>query len=142
MRSLLSFMKREVAHQAARHGVAVTLKWFAASSSGVVTDPTTGAVLSEAGSGPAGTTQTENVKALSFEQVEASTKYRVYEEVEVGNAIIDLPADVTIDGRKGLVFVVDGVEWVQKEVGEELKKAWQRAEGERVIQSFLLRKQT
>lgn len=117
-----------------RRGTPIRLDWVILAN--VQEDPTTGAKLGTA------TPQTETVTGF-FNYVNiAHSNIRHFEEIEDGDAIIDIPANIVIEGREGLAFTIDGQVWVQKRVGEKLAQHWEVNQGQRLYRTLLLRKQT
>lgn len=117
------------------NGTCVTLKWI--SNVGGVVDPTTGSIQ-----GGVNTRQCLTVKAL-VHYAEAKSVLRQNVEIEVGDAILDFPADVDLTGKPDLKFEFDGGVWVQKEVSEKLAKAWDASiSGKQAIQTVVCKRAT
>lgn len=134
MLTSLPYMRRRRALRMQRRGTPIRLDWVTLSS--VQEDPTTGAKLGTA------TPQTETVSGF-FNYVNiAQSNVRQFEEIEDGDAIIDIPANTLIEGRDGLTFTIDGQVWVQKRMGEKLAQHWEVNQGQRQYRTLLLRKQT
>lgn len=120
MINLIPFAQAEItAHLAGPHGTNVTLRWVEQGGSTTV-DVTTGAVLSAT---PA-TVWEETVRGMIHYVQPTTGQVRQFEEVSVGDALLDLPPDTVVEGRTELEFVVDGQVWVQKRVSEKLRDYW------------------
>lgn len=79
---------------------------------------------------------------VHFVQI-GSTAVKVFNEIEVGDVIIDLPGDAEIDGKTDLSFVIAGEVYVPKVVSERLAKSWDAVVGGvRMARTLLLRKAT
>jgi hypothetical protein len=96
------------------------------------TDPVTGEKAGTA------TRVTETVYGLVHEVGPATTVARMYAEIQVGDAILDLPTDTALDGKEDLVFTFGGNDWVQKKVGKELAKSWDACWGDQRIHRTIL----
>jgi len=130
----LPFMRRRMALRRQRRGTPIRMDWVTLAD--VQEDPTTGAKLGTA------TPQTETIYGF-FNYVNiAHSNVRHFEEIEDGDAIIDIPADTVIEGRDGLTFTIDSQVWAQKRVGEKLAQHWEVHQGRRLYRTLLLRKQT
>lgn len=114
-------------------GTAITLRWV--ERSGGELDPTTGAML-----GGTATSREATVRGF-VHYVGATTSLRQFREVEVGDAIVDLPPDATVDGLPELRVEIGGATWVPKDTGERLQRFWDAIEqGQRLTRTLLLRK--
>lgn len=136
MRSNLGFILDRVALNLAESGTTITLRWQ--TLTGGTLDPVTGATV-----GATRTAQSETVKGfVHFVQI-AQSGQRIFNEVEVGDCIVDLDPAVTLEGRDGLYFEIDGQRWVAKQFSDKLGKSWDVvAAGQRLYRSVLLRKAT
>lgn len=136
MRSNLGFILDRVALNAQESGTEIVLHWQ--TLSGGTVDPVTGATV-----GATRTAESEPVKGfLHFVQI-AQSGQRIFSEVEVGDCIVDLPQAVTLEGRDGLTFEIDGAMWVPKQFADKLGRTWDVvAQGQRLFRSVLLRKKT
>lgn len=104
---------------------------------GVTVDAPTGARIGTA------TAKTETVKGyVHFPDISARS-VTVFAEIEAGDCIVDLPPDVTIEGREQLTFTINGEKWTQKKIGTQLARAWDTVfENARFCRTLLLRKAT
>jgi len=136
MRSNLGFILNRVGMNLEESGSDVTLRWQTVA--GGTVDPVTGATV-----GGTRTAQTQTVKGfVHFVQI-AQSGQRIFNEFEVGDCIVDLDPAVTLEGRDGLFFEIDGQRWVPKQFSDKLGKSWDVvAKGQRLFRSALLRKAT
>lgn len=134
MQTSLPYLRRRMALRMQRRGTSIRLDWVTLAN--VQEDPTTSAKLGTA------TPQTETVNGFFNYMNIAHSNVRQFEEIEDGDAIIDIPANIVIEGREGLAFTIDGQVWVQKRVGEKLAQHWEVHQGQRLYRTLLLRKQT
>lgn len=133
MYSTLPYLRRRLSLRMAKRGTSVTLNWVTMTN--VTEDPTTGARLGTA------TPQSETVQGwVHFPNV-AQTELRVFEEIEQGDCIADLPPNTVIEGREQLTFAIDGQTWVQKKISEQLARHWEVQHGQRLYRTVLLTKQ-
>lgn len=71
----------------------------------------------------------------------AMSQVRQFNEVEEGDCLLDMPADVALTGREGLSFEISGERWALKKVGDKLTRSWDQVfHGERLFRTVLLRK--
>lgn len=116
-------------------GTSVTMRWVQWSQDAVV-DPTTGARLDSPVPGSA--TFTGFVHFVT-----ATTGIRQFREVEVGDVIVDLPPEVSVDGLDQVRFEIGGEVFVPRDVGEKLQRHWDTMEqGQKLCRTLLLRKAT
>ena len=136
MRSNLPFILGRVDSNLAESGTDIVLHWQ--TLTGGTVDPVTGATV-----GGVRTAQTETgVKAFLHFTISQNAQ-KIFNELEVGDCIVDLPPDTTIEGRDNLQFEINGERWVQKPIGERLGKSWDVvAQGQRTFRTLLLRKAT
>jgi hypothetical protein len=125
-----------------------------------VTDAVTGvksAAVNEQGQELGHLERQQQIVKGFFYQVNASSVVREFNEIEAGNAILDLPPDVELEDASGqpleglrFVITVEGPggrtytdEWVQKEVSERLARSWDVVvQGRRLGRTVLVRKAT
>lgn len=93
--------------------------------------------------------RTESIVGLIHFPDIAKFAVRTFAEVETGDLILDVAGDLalsdggSLDGREGLVFTINGEDWVTKPVSDALARVWDVVHaGVRVIRSLLLRKRT
>ncbi len=113
---MLFNIQKEISACLANVGTPVTLRWREWVGTPTI-DPVTKSKIGTS------TQQTETVNGLFYE-VGASNVERRFAEIQKGDAILDLPPSVTVNGRDQLEFVINGREWVMKEVGGELAETW------------------
>ncbi len=113
---MLFNIQKEISACLANVGTPVTLRWREWVGTPTI-DPVTKSKIGTT------TQQTETVNGLFYE-VGASNVERRFAEIQKGDAILDLPPSVTVNGRDQLEFVINGREWVMKEVGGELAETW------------------
>ncbi len=53
-----------------------------------------------------------------------TTNYRVHQELEIGDAILEFPANIDLGGKKHVWFEIDGKAYVQKEIGKDLTESF------------------
>jgi hypothetical protein len=69
-----------------------------------------------------------------------TSRVRQFNEVEVGDLILDFPGDASIDGLRDLVFVVNGKSYVVKQIGEKLAQFWDvTVQGRQFFRTVLVR---
>lgn len=119
----------------ASSGTDVTLTWQTLTS--VTIDEPSGAQIGTP------TSFSETVKGfIHFPEI-ALKQVKMFAEIEMGDIIVDLPPDTTIEGRDHLEFTINGEKWVQKTIGNTLAKAWDTVhENSRLCRTLLLRKTT
>jgi hypothetical protein len=141
MRTNLRRDERRIAIAAKKVGNTITMKWTTWSAAKPAADPSTGASLTTVSSHPVESSAT--FKAFFYEIAPSQSAYRAYAEVQTGDAIMELPSSVSIDGLENPYFIVNGEKWVQKEMGGELTKSWDGTVGDRkLLRGVLLRKAT
>jgi hypothetical protein len=120
----------------ASQGTTVTVRWV--TFTGGSLDPLTGTKV-----GATSTPASSTVNAFVHFVGPATSGFRVYEEIQVGDAILDMDPDADIDGKDGIHFEFAGEKWVQKSVGESLAKSWDTLFGnQKVFRSILVRRKT
>ena len=63
---------------------------------------------------------------------------RKFLEVEAGDVFLDFLYDVPLDGKRGVIFQVDGEEYVQKKIGRDLTECYDvLVGGERMVRTVL-----
>jgi hypothetical protein len=80
-----------------------------------------------------------------------TSRARQFNEVEVGDLILDFPGDAAIDppslaasscaaSARDLVFVVNGKPYVAKQIGEKLAQTWDvTVQGKQMFRTVLVR---
>ena len=126
-------MLAEIQRELNENGTDVVLQWNTLSS-GTLPDPVDG---STSGLVP----QSMTLRAFAHAvQATGSSSVRQFNEVEVGDLILDFEGDAKIDGLRDLVFVVNGKAYVAKEIGEKLAQSWDVTVGnQRLFRSVLVR---
>jgi hypothetical protein len=148
MMSRLAFVKNRIAGTVAGRGSALMVEWREVSG-----------VPDELGAFDGTTTVYSGVlNALAVEEG-ARTALRQYQEIQVGDLIVDVPADPQVTlyagqdqsgvvalaalAGKGPRFQWNGQWYSQKELGEELRDLWQlRVQNVNLMATLLLRKAT
>ena len=114
----------------------VVITWDAWPS-GSVPDPVDG---SHTGTPTQGTM---TINGLVHTVQPGTSKVRIFNEVEIGDLMVDFPADAPLEGKDNLVFTVKGQAYVQKEISEKLAQSWDVTMGDqRLFRTVLLRKKT
>ena len=123
----------EIRRELAQNGTDIVLQWNAVPP-GVTPDPVDGSV---SGLIP----QTMTLPAFVHQvQATGESNMRQFNEVEMGNIILDFAADVAIDGLRDLVFLINGKAYVAKEIGEKLAQSWDvTVGGQRLFRSVLVK---
>ncbi len=67
---------------------------------------------------------TTKVKGLVHFISPTTTNYRVHQELEIGDAILEFPANIDLGGKRDVWFEIGGQAYVQKEVGKDLTMAF------------------
>jgi len=98
------------------------------------------------------TIQTQIARALiHFPEPGANSSVRQFNEVEIGDCIVDFGQDVKLEGKTGLSFLfldrqgnpIDGQVWVPKPTSERLARTWGAiVQGVKLWRRVLLRKAT
>ena len=140
-------MLNEIARELGHNGTPILLQWNAVPA-GAVPDPVDGSV---AGMVP----QSKTLPAFVHQVQDAGTsRVRQFNEVEVGDLILDFPGDAAIDppslaassgaaSARDLVFVVNGKPYVAKQIGEKLAQTWDvTAQGKQLFRTVLVRVST
>ena len=131
-------MLNEIARELHQNGTPILLQWNAVPT-GAVPDPVDGSV---AGLVP----QSKTLSAFVHQVQDAGrSSVRQFNEVEVGDLILDFPGDAAIDAPSGgalrdLVFVVNGKPYVAKQIGEKLAQTWDvTVQGKQLFRTVLVR---
>lgn len=111
-----SHVQARIAQAMSRVGSTITLHWV--EMDGAELDPTSGSLLGAA------TAQSEEVSGFVFYIAPVTSEVRLFQELSVGDALLDLPTGTVLAGRDQLEFEVDGQRWVQKKVSNKLLEAW------------------
>ncbi len=134
MRSNLEFIESRIAENLEESGTDIVLTWREFSGATVV---------DEINGGKLGTSEerTETVKGfLHFPQI-AGTQVRQFNEVQVGDCIVDFAGDVELDGKEGLRFTINGESYEIKPISDALRKSFDVVmQGVPLVRSVLLRK--
>jgi hypothetical protein len=73
----------------------------------------------------------------------ATSMVSQFNVLEAGDAIADFSADVEIDGKEDLRFVIDGEVWEEKSLPDRLARTWDtQFKGQKLYRSVVLRKAT
>jgi hypothetical protein len=135
MRSRIGFITMREGLNLKQSGTDILLKWK--EWTGTTTqDPTTGSTLGTS------VDKSEIIKGFPH-YIKATTTVRQFAELEVGDCLLDLHRDQQLKGRNGLVFVIAGEEWKQKEIaGKVASYANAIASNQKIFQTVVLRKTT
>ena len=131
-------MLNEIARELHQNGTPILLQWNAVIQ-GATPDLVDGslpaaALVAQAKTLPAFVHQVQDAGRSSVRQ---------FNEVEVGDLILDFPGDAAIDGLRDLVFVVNGKPYVAKQIGEKLAQTWDvTAQGKQLFRTVLVRVST
>jgi hypothetical protein len=131
-------MLAEIQRELNENGTEVVLQWNALPP-GATPDPVDGSV---SGLVP----QTMTLPAFVHQvQATGASSVRQFNEVEVGDLILDFDGDAPIDAPSGetrcdLMFVLNGKSYVAKEIGEKLAQSWDvTVQGQRLFRSVLVK---
>ena len=137
-------MLNEIARELHQNGTPILLQWNAVPA-GAVPDPVDGTV---AGLVP----QSKTLPAFVHQVQDAGrSSVRQFNEVEVGDLILDFPGDAAIDppslaassgaaSARDLVFVVNGKPYLAKQIGEKLAQTWDvTVQGKQLFRTVLVR---
>lgn len=87
------------------------------------------------------TRASKKINALIHYVGPATSGVRMFAEVKVGDAILDLDPETDLDGKENLTFEFGDDVWVQKKVPEELTKSWDAEfHGQKIMRSILVTK--
>lgn len=95
-------------------GSTVTIHWV--SWAGGTVDPVTGA-----NKGGVKSSGTLVVKAL-VHSIAAKSELKQFAEMKNSDVMVDFDADVALDGKQGLEFVIDGQRYTQKKLSDQVVK--------------------
>ena len=136
----------EIARELNQNGTEILLQWNTLSG-GTLPDPVDGTVPAAAL-----VPQTKTLPAFVHQVQDAGTsRVRQFNEVEVGDLILDFPGDAAIDppslaagsgaaSARDLVFVVNGKPYVAKQIGEKLAQTWDvTVQGKQLFRTVLVR---
>jgi hypothetical protein len=133
-------MLNEIARELHQNGTPILLQWNAVPA-GAVPDPVDGSV---AGLVP----QSKTLPAFVHQVQDAgSSSVRQFNEVEVGDLILDFLGDAALpevgsqrSEVRDLVFVVNGKPYVAKQIGEKLAQTWDvTVQGKQLFRTVLVR---
>ena len=129
----LGDIANELARELAGNGTPICLTW-AALAPGAAVDPVDGY--------SAGWLAQTLTLAAFVHQVQptGASAVRQFNEIEVGDLILDFAADAPLDGKRGLVFWVSDKAYVAKEVGSRLAASWDvSVAGRQLLRSVLVK---
>lgn len=119
MRTRFPFIQARLAMQInTGAGTPVTIRWYDLAAT-TASDEQTGEAL-----GGTGTARSELKKALVHFVSPATNGFRVYNELQIGDAFLDFEAGITFTGRDRLTFEVGGNQYTQKEMSPELARSF------------------
>lgn len=137
MRSNAYMIERRIKASLETNGTRIKLTWT--NTTGATIDPVTQAAM-----GGTATLMTETRRAfVHFIQIGRS-QVQQFNEIEIGDVILDFAGDAAIDGRPGLTFTLpDGTVLVNKPVSDRLARSWDAlVQGRKMLRPVLCRKQT
>lgn len=109
---MLAEIRRELAH----NGTPIDLEWRVPAA-GAPVDPVDGVTAWQE--------QRERIYGFVHQvQPAGASSVRQFNEIEVGDLILDLDPAAAIDGRTDLTFRVNGRAYVPKEIGSKLAMTW------------------
>jgi len=139
-------MLNEIARELHQNGTPILLQWNAVIQ-GATPDPVDGS-LPAAALVP----QSKTLPAFVHQVQDAGrSSVRQFNEVEVGDLILDFPGDAAIDppslaassgaaSARDLVFVVNGKPYLAKQIGEKLAQTWDvTVQGKQLFRTVLVR---
>jgi len=139
-------MLNEIARELHQNGTPILLQWNAVIQ-GATPDPVDGSLPAAAL-----VAQSKTLPAFVHQVQEAGrSSVRQFNEVEVGDLILDFPGDAAIDppslaassgaaSARDLVFVVNGKPYVAKQIGEKLAQTWDvTVQGKQLFRTVLVR---
>ena len=129
----LGDIQNELARELAGNGTPVRLHWEVLAP-GATVDPVDG-------SSDGWVAQMLTLPAFVHQvQPTGASAIRQFNEIEVGDLILDFAADAPLDGKRGLVFWVSGKAYVAKEVGSRLAASWDvTVGGKQLLRSVLVK---
>jgi hypothetical protein len=141
IRTNISRYEKQIAIRAKRQGNTITMKWTTWPNGKPSVDPTTGATPATGDKLPVESSTT--FRAFFHEIAPSTSAYRIYAEIQTGDAILDLPSSISIDDLENPYFIVNGEKWVQKQTDAALTRSWDFTIGDhKLLRSVLLRKAT
>jgi len=135
-------MLNEIARELNQNGTPILMQWNTLSG-GTLPDPVDGTVPAAAL-----VPQTKTLPAFVHQVQDAGTsRARLFNEVEVGDLILDFPGDAALpevgsqrSEARDLVFVVNGKAYVAKQIGEKLAQSWDvTVQGKQLFRTVLVR---
>ena len=139
-------MLNEIARELHQNGTPILLQWNAVIQ-GATPDPVDGSLPAAAQ-----VAQAKTLPAFVHQVQDAGrSSVRQFNEVEVGDLILDFPGDAAIDppslaassgaaSARDLVFVVNGKPYVAKQIGEKLAQTWDvTVQGKQMFRTVLVR---
>jgi hypothetical protein len=137
MRTNAPMIQRRMKVNLETNGTKVKLSWTV--TTGATVDPVTRALV-----GGTATMMCETRKAFVHSVQIGRNQVQQFNEIEIGDMILDFAGDVQIDGRPALTFTLpDGTVLVNKPVGDRLARSWDViVRGQKLFRPVLVRKQT
>ena len=142
-------MLNEIARELHQNGTPILLQWNAVIQ-GATPDPVDGSLPAAAL-----VARSKTLPAFVHQVQDAGrSSVRQFNEVEVGDLILDFPGDAAIDppslaassgaaSARDLVFVVNGKPYVAKQIGEKLAQTWDvTVQGKQLFRTVLVRVST
>ncbi len=137
MRTNLQMISQRMKVNLATNGTRIVLNWTV--TTGATADPVTQALV-----GGTVTAMSERRNAFIHAIQIGKSQVQQFNEIEIGDMILDFAGDVQIDGRAGLTFTLpDGTVLVNKPVSDRLARSWDAiVQGKKLLRPVLCRKQT
>ena len=87
------------------------------------------------------TEETLNFNAMVHYVNHGASTYQRFAEVESGDVILDVMADINIDNKKSPTFSIEGKKYSQKNIGGELASVWdsRTKSGNSIFRTLLLK---
>lgn len=140
MRTNLPFILHRRSLNVDESGTEIALAWQTWPA-GTTFDPTTQSYVADDDHQP--TAQTGTLKAFIHFVNFLNSQVRQFNEIEVGDVILDVAPDTDLSGREGLTFTIDGQDYVPKPLSNRLAQAMDVIfQGEKILRPLLLRRKT
>jgi hypothetical protein len=134
MRSNIDFVVNRMDANLEESGTEVLVKWVtypAGAARDVVTDTVAGQPVE----------QREFIKAFLHFVQSATSVVRQFNEVQIGDCIMDYSRNIDLGSRESVRVMIEGEEWSAKSISDELAQSWDTLMGgRRIYRTILLRK--
>jgi hypothetical protein len=133
MIDLIPFAQAQIAAVTQMHGTDITLRWREQADPEI--DRTTGAEL---GAAPP-VEKSEVLRGMVHFIAPILSESKRFAEIASGDAMLDLPPETVLEGRRELVFEFDGKTWAAKKISDVLRDYWDViAGGQRLYRTVLV----